>query len=249
MKLGSTAINKMYLGSTEIKKAYLGSTLIFDNTSSITTISSLNPLAHYTLDSNGTDSTGNYNATLSGATITSDGIRNSYAYCDGVNDFISIPRQDASFSISMWVRFRSLNHRVFIGKDGITGSLRCVGVQVPDSTTSGMYFAVWNTSGVAVINGRSDAPVGGWATNTWYHLVFCFGTSSTTCYLNGSLLTAFNYTSTTLRNTISTVYLGDRQSSTFPASVDIDEITYFNEFKDALTAQTLYNSGTPLPYS
>jgi len=32
LKLGSTAINKIYLGATEINKAYLGSTVVYDQT-------------------------------------------------------------------------------------------------------------------------------------------------------------------------------------------------------------------------
>jgi len=32
LKLGSTAINKIYLGATEINKVYLGSTVVYDQT-------------------------------------------------------------------------------------------------------------------------------------------------------------------------------------------------------------------------
>lgn len=109
LKLGNTAINKIYLGSTEINKAYLGGTMIFGSPSEY-----LDDLAaYYRLnETSGTtvnDVTGNYDGVNYGATINQTGqVGKAYSF-DGVDDYVDLQGDLGITSLPVafkaWVKF------------------------------------------------------------------------------------------------------------------------------------------------
>lgn len=124
LKLGNTAINKLYLGATEIKKAYLGSVLVFDNTA-------VAPIAYYPLALNSNE--------IIGITSGIDGVDTAMSYdgteatFNGSTSFIEIPDNDIfsftdgindiPFSIEFNVNLNSVVGGVwFVGKNGASDS-------------------------------------------------------------------------------------------------------------------------------
>ena len=87
LKLGNTAINKLYLGNTEIKKAYLGDTLVYTSTPIDTGFIADYPLALNSNEIIGTTSGINGTDT----DMVYDGTEATF---NGSTSFISIPNND-----------------------------------------------------------------------------------------------------------------------------------------------------------
>jgi len=130
-----------------------------------------------------------------------------------------------------------------------------------NNTSSQQSYEAYITSSAVGIQWYTTSNVNGWnqanytiSTATWYHYVATVDApgSSAKVYINGVLATttSSNYPSDfTVRNSSSAFNLGARSSSAIYFDGLIDEITFFNTVLTQGNVTTLYNGGTPLPYS
>ena len=143
------------------------------------------------------DLMGNSNATIDGATFSSDN-RGIFDF-DGSNDFISATSTSSvafgtgDFAVGIWVRVDNLtaNHMIFETRSAAA------------STEDGFVFFVYGgnndewqvwTAGASKIAGASSSV----AVDTWYHAIITRISGTTTLYVNsvsvGSFSDSYNYT-------------------------------------------------------
>ena len=151
------------------------------------------PIAAYSFDEgSGTtlsDSIGNHDGTIEGATWTSEGKYGSALEFDGEDDRVTIP--DASdldltheFTVEAWVRPDSLNY---------WSSIFGKGENVPGSGISGYDLAANATGGKPrgeIVNANTSASASGPSavpTGAWTHLAFTFDGTTLRIYVNGQL--------------------------------------------------------------
>jgi len=160
-------------------------------------------------------------------------------------------------TFSFWINIETLPS---------TGQIYPMVSKIGTANNESYSLYLYNDSGthkIAMI-GAGDGIYGGpgtyWLTNwtptvaTWYHIAFTYDASidKTTWYINGS-----SYASSTTAYTENLFYNG---ASPFQIGADvgwnnayfdglIDEISVFSATLTASEISTLYNSGTPLPYT
>ncbi len=140
-------------------------------------------LADYSFSGNANDDSGNgYDATVNGATLTTDrfGNPNSAYEFDGINDFIDT---ETTFdyqerTISLWVMaYDTLTDRVVISQDANT-------------LNYGRFSIAFNNGGGIVGAAGGEAPQQIYNQpnlNEWYHIVLVRNSTTTKTYVNGNL--------------------------------------------------------------
>lgn len=261
IKLGSTAINKMYLGSTEAKKAYLGSTLILDNTAA-TPFGGHATLANDIIfylkcDGDALDATGNgHNGTVNGSTLATGVINQGYNQ-DGTNDYINLGDNDAfsftdgagndePFSYQYWIDINStVGTRSGFSKWGSSFEYYDL------IRATGQYDFVITDSANDWIGRQTST--GAISSSGFHHIVATYdGSNSSTgikIYIDGVRADTANNSNGTyngMSNTPQPLDIGRR--STIYASGVQDEVAMWSRELTASEVSDLYNSGSGLQY-
>lgn len=160
-------------------------------------------------------------------------------------DADQIGLEPTSFTISAWAKQVSSKQLSVVGKyytgnSGIYSYLMAFNAD----TTQHSYNGVTNGSSYDELTGSISLVVG-----TWYHLVFTYdgATKEMKSYINGTLggsITGIH----TLSYSTGNFAIGHGYSTNYFNGY-IDEITFFDTALSSGDISTLYNSGTPLPYS
>jgi len=219
-------------------------------TLAVTSISSLDPSAHWTCDeTDGVryDSTANNNDLTDNNTVLSGtGLLNNACDFESTNsEYLSITdgsqtgleptTGDATWNF--WVNYESDTDPIIIGKFA-TGQQS---YWIQDTLNSAINFTNSAESGV---NSTYDT-----ATAQWYMLTFVkIGTSALCIWVNGANTQCFAGSS--LSNTTSAFNIGRAEKYAGGNKLDalLDEITIDDTAWSTSTITDVYNSGTPLPY-
>ncbi len=147
-------------------------------------------VAHYKLDGNAADSSGNaFNGTLSGTSPTTDrfGNKNQALYFNGISDYVRLGT-DADFTIrtiSCWFKVDSFPtdgaYSLIFSSDFATNKYGFTGISVSNTGTNNINSTVGN-------NGKIYANA---QKNTWYHYVIMVDGTWVKYYLNGQILDSF----------------------------------------------------------
>lgn len=139
-------------------------------------------ISYYKLDGSATDSWGDNNGTINGATEDSDGIRNSSYVFDGDNDYITIPYDStidfdsADFSVSVWVKTNTSTNGRILHQGNATGTWWSINY---NNTSNVVQFFFDDGSDTAVV----ETDIANVSDSEWHHLAFSF--------IRGNTLIAF----------------------------------------------------------
>ncbi len=203
-------------------------------------------VAYYPFNGNANDASGNgHNGVVNGATLTTDrfGAPNSAYYFDGLNDYISVPDDDALDlpnikTISLWFYLQVKNgdpNNVLLNKyradtpneDGYT-------MGVNQLTKNEVFGWAKDENGhvTDLATTSSDHEIVSVPFNKWVHFVFIFNNNQTTFYVNG---VALNKESGTLD-----ISHGNNLPLIIGAGMD-HYYTIYNYFKGKIDDIRIYN--------
>lgn len=154
-------------------------------------------IAHYPLDGNAADVTGNgHDGTLHGTTPTSDrfGCLNSALDFDGIDDYVDMDTLDfyPELSISFWVKFRDLSKRTLPYNAMCGPDLRGgMGVFLENVSSEFRFYAGNDCNRFPAEYQISDFPSSDLIENSWHHIVVTYSSSTEMqIYLDGQLVQA-----------------------------------------------------------
>jgi len=165
-------------------------------------------------------------------------------------------QQTTDFSVSLWFKTESLPDgiasRGLFGKGIIAGDANYYAILNDNSGTKRHCVAVYDTQ-----NQQENLTIcknHAFSNATWYHWLWVFDedTFTSEIYINGSSIGTAVHTgySGTLSTASGKFWIGTfLENSAYYFDGLIDEITFFSTALTATEAQTLYNTGTPLPYT
>ncbi len=197
-------------------------------------------IAHYPLDGNAGDISGNgHDGIMYGDPTAEDGRdRNAGTSLgfDGINDYIKIPDEqnfnlsEKEFTISLWVNIASL------------GSSSDIFTYYYSST---VYFslavsAIWGNLNIS-INGNTFAPVI-LDINRWYHIITVCGTSGTTLYIDGEKIIEHTHGIGSFSGTVTT-FIGSANGGLY-FNGRIDNLTILGRALSANEAKILYRNSS-----
>lgn len=233
-----------------------------------TSISDFNPISHWDCDetsgvrydanlTNTNDLTDN-NTVLYGTGLLSNACdfeRDNSEYLsitDANQTNLDLGDSGSDYTISVWVKFETFNASDITElwtKFNPTGNQRSLLAFVYN--TSGNDFQVYvsqagtDASNVLLLWNTSIT----WTTGVWYHIVFTSnGTNSHTLYINGNS-EGTKTTTATPYNSTSDIHIGNNLQGGMYADALFDEFSVFPTELSSTQVTTLYNSGTPLPYT
>lgn len=197
-------------------------------------------VAYYSLDVDGSDSSGNGNdGTINGATLVTGKINDCRSF-DGVNDLVSIPKVfasiiDSNFSVSGWFNVSS-----FPGS-GVEELLSFRGernLEFRFDTSNLFNFKIF--TGSVEISLQSSALT----TSTWYHFV---ATRSTTegmkLYINGSESDTNAYTGAIASSALTNNAFGELGNNSLFFHGLTDEVGIWSRVLTTDEVTELYNGG------
>ena len=240
LKLGNTAINKLYLGATQINKLYLGSGVVF--TTAI--VSQTDPVFHYELDTTITDSAGSLDGTIVGSPSyvpTPNGFGLDY---NGTTDGVTIPSNSVmaleTFTLSFYVYIPTATESWSTIFEFNRGGLNWVGLFRKPSST---LFSFRHLN--AYDFNANFTP------DTWVHIVLTSDNSTAKTYLNGVLdRTISSVASLTSTSGIGSVSVNNDGNE----RIDIiqDDLRMYNRVLEQAEITELYDTLTaidPLRYN
>ena len=156
------------------------------------------------LDRSGNENNGNLlNGLSTGAGHYRDGqvimpVANSYLEFDGTNDYINLPSETNFISgnqvtVEAWVTtdVTGSYKKIFItAENNGTANVTGVFLSLGNSTSTGVYFGVYNTSNTYAIANHGSYL----STGTWTHLTGTYDGSNVKLYVNGSLSSSTSQT-------------------------------------------------------
>ncbi len=145
-------------------------------------------LAHYALDHNAADYSGNGNhgTVMNDVTFTEDPIRGNVASFDGTEDYIDIPNlnPEQEVTISAWFNVDNTGTVLPLVGDWAWGS----SIRVMAGANSTLSGRVSNKGSSVDYNGFSFAPPSDIVVDEWYHSVLTFKDNVVSVYLDGILV-------------------------------------------------------------
>jgi len=163
---------------------------------------------------------------------------------------------DTTFCLSYWIKPESLPPSQDTSYE-IINKLANDGGRVGYGLTYQQYptnsYTLYSVFGNA--DNNWDGNVFTLSTASWTHLVNCFNTDDTTTYKDGVLLTGQSESGTgSVGNFSAPFTIGNKtymnlSSNEYSFDGLIDEVSFFSSVLTDAQVTTLYNSGTPLPYT
>jgi autotransporter-associated beta strand protein len=199
-------------------------------------------IAHYTFEGNANDSTGAYNATVTGSPTYSSGLSgHGQAINLNGNSYLALPAGVANGSSSMtvatWVKWNGGNawQRIFDFGTGTNAYM----FLTPSSGDGTMRFGI-TTGG----NGNEyDIDTDPLTTGQWVHVALTLGGQTATLYLNGRPVTAGNVRLNPLFVNATNDYIGKSQFSADPLfNGSFDDFQVYNYALSASQVQDLINN-------
>lgn len=226
-------------------------------------IDDFNPVSHWSCDESSgvrydSNTTNAYNLTDNNTVSSVAGLLSNA--CDferdnseylSVSTITNVPDQNEARSISAWFNLESLNSTIYgynvildYGLDDTNKEFNLLYSDQGDVPTSNDRFAI-DKYGSAL---NADLQVLSLA--TWYHVVLTYDTTVVRWYVNGTLVGST--TAGTIVTTGSDLSIGRRGAGAQSVAYfdgKIDEISIFPTALSQTDVTTLYNGGSPLPYS
>ena len=209
-------------------------------------------VARYEFEGDADDSSGNnYNGEVIGATLTSDRFGEEdgayYIAADSSYDRISLPTETINgledFTIASWVRFdaKNINHTTILS---VSNSEYNNELYLGYSSTWGVWFIIMSGS-EETFSDATEFPI-----NKWFHVVYTKQGSSSSIYLDGTLINTLTVADYVVMADTGGVIIGQDQDSvggTFDSTQslngDIDSFRIYNRALSAEEVQTLYELG------
>lgn len=195
--------------------------------------------AYYKLE-NSSDSVNSYNLTISGATLSSDGLIGSCYDFDGSNDYAYVdtnPTHTNNVSLSCWIVCDNTNNALIFSSKRPAGayaaSLNIIGGKLGLDLYNGINNPTARATSFTVSN------------STWYHIVGTYNGSQMKFYINGQLQATTDETNSYSGEGL---YLGRYPGNTFYFNGRIDEAGMWDRVLSGDEISELYNSGAGLTY-
>jgi len=221
----------------------------------VTDISSLTPISHWTCDETSgvrydSNTTNSNDLTDNNTVGYANGLRgNACDFESSNNEYLSISDASQSnleptdFAISAWVNKES-NQFYILGKSHSTS-------HAPPYFSYQIGFGGDSPyPAAASIPGDPLLGSSGTSNSVWYHIVETYNEAVHKLYVNGTEIDTSTY-STPVSYSDGQFVIGCHASycnSGYFFDGLVDEVTIDNEYWDATTVASVYNSGTPLPY-
>lgn len=220
-------------------------------------ISDFSPVSHWTCDESSgirydSNDAKNNDLTDNNTVGTSTGLRGNACNFQSANsEYLSITSASStgleanSFTISFWGKQTTKTTFAVTKKYTTSGTaLSWVSGFNADVT---QYAYAYTGNGTNINELTSGAP--SLSTGTWYHIVTTWDNTAKQIktYVNGALAGSLTGSYNIAYNS-GTLFIGQSGYGSY-FNGDIDEITYFDTVLSAGNVDTLYNSGTPLPYT
>jgi hypothetical protein len=253
--LGTNAVQKVYLGSNEVTKAYLGSTESYTNyvgpfNGSATLTTGL--VSYYKFDSGANDSTGTFNCTVSGATLTT-GTGGKIGECydfDGTNDYITQNTFDMDTSndcsINCWGKTdENGTLQLIAGQNGGSIANNSIILALSGHTSKGIQALAYHSGGVFEAVYATQPTIG-----TWYMWTLVKTATSLKVYQNAVEVgsAAISATINNVAYTTTPWWIGRYTGGSQEFNGLIDEICFWSKGLTTTEISELYNSGAGLTY-
>ncbi|HUI92323.1 MAG TPA: LamG-like jellyroll fold domain-containing protein [Chitinivibrionales bacterium] len=198
-------------------------------------------IAYYPLDNNCNDYSGNgNNGSAYGGPAWVAGYSGNALYCDGVNDYVSVPNSNSltitnQLSVSAWIKPEkgSMWYRI-VGMSNSTQSENtwCLGMAM----NGGIYFCVWNSNGQNNTNCSQLIPL-----NKWSHVAGTWDGTTLRAYLNGVLQPEQVAAYGPVLSSTGPLIIGRKPDNTYYFQGAIDEVIIFNRALSQSEITGLYN--------
>jgi len=207
-------------------------------------------LAYYACEGDFTDSTGTYNGTVSGATLTDGKIGSAYIY-DGSTDYTSVVLSSniitsGTFAVSLWVRpdTEDTGTHALAGRWDAAGGSRQF-ICALDSANA--YFGLVQSD----TTNKTYQPTLSLGSGSWHHLVYMANGSSLEVYADGVRKgTGLTYDGTLQTPAATNLHFGKLRESDNIWNLDgtLDEVGIWDKELTPAQITYLYNSGSGRTY-
>ena len=205
------------------------------------------------------DSTGNYNATISGnVTLGEDGPINKAFYFDGTNSLVTVPdgvRQTGKYGITLWAKaynWDNNTHPALYGGNHLSDNSYKGGIAISIYNSRYIYCDQYSSTTRHSIAYDFNGVM---STGTWYFYSLIYNNDHMYLYINASLVVSGQKGAMTIDWTGKSGNIGHMIGASYQGSKGIKRwkghITEFGIWSDSLTSTevtALYNSGNGLTY-